>query len=539
MAYTVLELKQHVQDKINAARLSTWSAQNDVSYWRGLHHKYDQQLLNAVVQYKDKGKRLIEEYKRRLDEMDELIARAGISIVDFKSDMRALVAKVLRLADKYWAVRYEIEGRQKGFFVRKPVGTTYYIDLNTGNDANDGLSISTAWLTIEKYTSVTVRSAGDIGYVRANTTETQGTADINFDEHASLASRIYLIGCDATTNDPWGDASDIKPIINRNAANYRVLFDVNYWTLKRLVLRNSIHQYPFWWYASNYSVVEDCEFKDHVSASVGGVVKFQGCSFCLLKNPVIKDNEGLYTIFNLASIGTVVQGGTLDGKATGNSYGVLNNGADLTLIDTEIGQTQNFSSAHWSHQGRARTYLLNVKYVTAPTPSMLSVPGFIFIEDKNQVYGDCQIVCKNGYITKDATVKTGNANFSLKLEPDSGCGLNNPLSQDGIFPFKDPVFAVKLFANVQKTLTIKLQANAWTAFPTADELYIEASYYSSATTAVRSTIKSTQVISAADTWTDFSVTLTPLRDGVVYINCYLRKYESAKTVSINGEVVIS
>jgi hypothetical protein len=47
------------------------------------------------------------------------------------------------------------------------------------------------------------------------------------------------------------------------------------------------------------------------------------------------------------------------------------------------------------------------------------------------------------------------------------------------------------------------------------------------------------VISVAATWTDFSVTLTPLRDGVVYINVYLKKYESEKTVNVNGEVVVS
>jgi len=98
---------------------------------------------------------------------------------------------------------------------------------------------------------------------------------------------------------------------------------------------------------------------------------------------------------------------------------------------------------------------------------------------------------------------------------------------------------VKLSASVQKTLTIKLQANAWTTFPTADELYIEWSYYNNASTADRTTIKTTAVISQADTWTDFSVTLTPQRDGIAYGNVYLKKFESGKTVNVNGEAVVS
>jgi hypothetical protein len=96
-------------------------------------------------------------------------------------------------------------------------GTVYYIDLTNGDDANDGLEANDdhSWLTIAKYTSVTVRTAGDIAKVRANTTQVIG-ANVIFDEDGTTDALISIIGCDSVVNDPWGDASDVRPIFDLN-----------------------------------------------------------------------------------------------------------------------------------------------------------------------------------------------------------------------------------------------------------------------------------------------------------------------------------
>ena len=42
--------------------------------------------------------------------------------IDFSDEIQQFKDKVLRLADKWWAVKWEKEGRSRGYFVRTPVG---------------------------------------------------------------------------------------------------------------------------------------------------------------------------------------------------------------------------------------------------------------------------------------------------------------------------------------------------------------------------------------------------------------------------------
>jgi hypothetical protein len=159
------------------------------------------------------------------------------------------------------------------------------------------------------------------------------------------------------------------------------------------------------------------------------------------------------------------------------------------------------------------------------------------------------------------------------------------------------------------TITVKVRSlGVWSTYPTASELYIEASYYDSGSDAGRSTVASNDVLSDISTtvdsdsssgqkvlnvasttgfsvgdeilihdggareergvvasiqagvsltlednlvythtaaqgddvakeWFDFDVTMTPLRDGAIYINAYLKKYEASKGCYVNGEAV--
>ena len=541
MAYTAEELLQYARDKIMASRLSTWSSQNDISYWRGLHHKYDQQLVDVVTQYEEKIQELVERYKQNLTEMDDLIKGTGLSIVDFKEDMRSLVAKALRLAEKYWAVRYEIEGRQKGFFVRKPVGTIYYIDLNAGNDANDGLSTSTAWLTIEKYTTVTVRSAGDIAYVRAATAEIP-VGNILFDEDGNRDNRIAIIGCDSVVNDPWNDSSNVLPIINFNGTAYSGAKDANdYWYVERLDIKDGATVYGSWYdYNSIGNKYKSVKFSTTATAARTMMSsnlmfsEFEDCEWTT--SPASGErlcyqlDKSMYLIFKKCKF---------DKTGVANpAIGLYFSGLSvIEIIDSEFGQISALNSdiaIEGGGSARIRNSLIDVSKITVGT----SKKGVVFIEDTNQVYNSGHMKNDSGLVIKDTTIKTGSANFSIRMEPASICGLYSPLDLSNNQTLESS-FMAKLSATIQKTLTIKLRANAWTAFPTADQLYLEASYYNNASTADRATIKSTQVISVADTWTDFSVTLTPQRDGIVYINVVLKKYESGKTVNVNGEVEVS
>lgn len=78
--------------------------------------------------------------------------------------------------------------------MRNPIGTTYYIDADSGNDSNDGLSAGAAWKTAAQYTTTSVRTAGDIAICKRATTAAYWTGDttLNFDEDGTIAAPIIL-----------------------------------------------------------------------------------------------------------------------------------------------------------------------------------------------------------------------------------------------------------------------------------------------------------------------------------------------------------
>jgi len=541
LALTPQELNQWVLDKINADRL-TWSEMNDITYNRGLHHKYDHQLVAIIDQYKTKYVQLVERYKEHLDQIQGMITNFDISQAELKDHLAGLKDKVLRMADKYWACKWELEGRRLDIFKRTPVGTFYYIDLDNGNDSNDGLTTGNAWLTIEKYTTVTVRSAGDKGFLRANTSQT-GTQRIEFDESGDKDNYISIIGCDSVVNDPWGDGLDVKPQYDQNSGSYRVNLDQTFWWLERLDVRNSAEQ-GIYLNAVGAIYLKDCEYRSCAGSGLnvyrtnnviedGGL--FYNCNQGLNYNGQLQVSDSGF----VRCIGT-----KFDAGASSKPYyqACLSRGYDVEFIDVDF--AYNNASASEDVQlyvgGSVRARNCNFSSNPVQFYSYSEQGGGLLSEDHDQTYGAGKLFLKGGTVTKQTSPITDNAIQSYKMEPNSNCGPNQRfMCLCDNFDTEAP-FVIEGTASQQITITIKMQAeSAWSTYPTADELYIEASYYDSAVDAGRSTVKSTQVISAEDTWTSFTVTCTPLRDGPIYVNVYLKKYEAGKSITVNGEATTS
>src|SRR4030042_2111754 len=197
---------------------------------RGLDFKRDPRIEEAVRCY-----------LRKIPLINTMLINYQLGSKDIdESEYVTLTAKLARLKDKLACCITEVELRDLKLVGRVYHDTVYYIDLDGGNDGAAGTATGTAWLTIEKYTSVTVRSAGDIAYVRANTSEVKSNADIVFDEDGTLISPISIIGCDSVTNDPWSDSSDVRPIIDFNDSAYGFAADSDdYWYIERLDVRQS------------------------------------------------------------------------------------------------------------------------------------------------------------------------------------------------------------------------------------------------------------------------------------------------------------
>lgn len=492
-----------------------WAECDVRSKHRGLHIKYPEQLDWLKDFYPDKILRLL----HFIEELKEWGKQENHNDIKFLRD------KVKRLKDKERTTLKEIEGRKLGHFKRKPHGTIYYLDLGAGNDGNTGLNIGQAWLTLEKYTTTTARTPGDIAYLRANTAEIPA-GHIQFDEDG-LREYIKIIGCDSVTNDPWGDSSDVKPIINFNgAANFAFFNFDNFWFTERVVFRNS--NYIFGHVRNDYSngnYFKTCEFIDQANAAGYGtyvfssVVEFDSCIF--------KDNQNMNLVLrkSMASLKSCALDG---GVSAPTNFGlVLYDDSIAEAVDTSFGQ----SSSHVTQDilitiyGKSQVILRNCPLDRDVLNN--EVRGVVYEEDAGGVYGDYKETYYHGTVTKDTSIKTDAATFSMKMEPNANCGLCNPLTlnDDSLITFPLNILCT---AGEEETVRIKIRSlGAWAAYPTADELYIEVNYLSNAASAARTTIASIQVLSHASNWVEFTVTFTPLQTGIAYGAVYLKKYEDA------------
>lgn len=516
----------------------TWTEKDLICQKYGLHIKYKEQLLKLPDMYSDKIVKLSDEKIKIKDKYEDLLIKLKDKIkekdLESLDEFIFLDTKVLRLTSKQQAVLWEIEGRDLGIFKRTPHGTIYYIDLNAGNDGNTGLIIAQAWRTIEKYTTLTVRTAGDIAYIRANTQEII-PAIVNFDEDGDEDDYIYIIGCDATT-DPWGDGSNVKPIINANGGNfYLYLATDHYWNLQNLDLRNGSDMIIYTAFSYNI-VLKDFDIHDN---GVRGLYSracprqvIDGCNFYNNTSQNINFyNAAVIDIKNCIFNGGA--GGTINGIYFDNCFGT-----QLKIIDSSFGQT----TAHATRDINCGTAYGITTYMRNCVYNAISIPdhgNYTYGEDDDQVYKAGLIRSLAGTITRDTAIKTGSAEFSLKFEPNLNCGLNYALQPEA-FDLISSSYIVNGVANIETTCTIKIRSlGVWVAYPTADELYIEASYLDNAGDCGRSLIQSTTVLIDETTWQSFSVTMTPLRTGPIYINVYLKKYEANKGCYVNGEVVTS
>ena len=148
-----------------------------------LHVKFDKQLTAMRVSHENKLLQPIEDLDKitrypdairyELDQQlkEKFNGQALIDIVeeelinqrDYYLWKTAKLNEVVELIDK------EIEFRQVGKVTRNPIGTTFYIDSDNGNDGNNGTATGTAWATLHKFTE-NPRNAGDIAIVRMGRT---------------------------------------------------------------------------------------------------------------------------------------------------------------------------------------------------------------------------------------------------------------------------------------------------------------------------------------------------------------------------------
>lgn len=517
---------------------------NNAAKFRAVHIKYDSQLKNLPDFYSDKIKTFNQFIAEEKEKYAELISIARIEdrAVETLSEIVMAREKIARMKSKQLAVLGEIDLREKGIasefnkkddpFFRKFIGTTYYIDLTAGNDGNTGLSIAQAWRTLEKYTTLTVRTPGDIAYVRANTTEIPAGV-INIDEDGDEDDLISIVGCNATQGiDPWADGSDVRPNIDFNGLGNRLHFaNDDYWNVKNIKFENTIYAFGTVYIQSSDSIFfENCKFADCTADAVrlnqSSKIYFIDCAF--EGNSVgIRMYYGKYKF----------TGCTFDN----NSYGMVqyNPSCMVELINCLFGQTTpnpvyDIWTPNEAQTTRARNSKWNKIY------SDLAVGSYIFSEDDQQIAEANIIYGRAGTITKDTTiVRPGGGESSALFEPNSNCGLYQPLEMHENSEFAAP-FKFWLIKDVATTLTVYIRASAaWAGYPTATELYAESSYLNHATNPTRAEIQSTAVLPDGSTWVPFTMIFMPLQTGFAYVDVWLKLYEAGKGINVDVKPICS
>lgn len=513
-----------------------WAGWNSKSAYRGVDKKYLDLLEPLLFDYPAKIDRL---YKRllELEEQYEVFIKNGkLKQKDLEDvdEYIFLKIKIDRLADKYLTVQKEKEGRDLGIFKRTELHhTDYFIDLDAGNDANTGLSIAQSWLTLAKYTTTTARTAGDRAFVRANTSEVMG-ASLAFDENGNQDNLIQIIGCDSVINDPWTDGSDVKPTLSFGDGNFSAIpAGDSFWKISRLGIKESGSNNGNIYFSgnSNYWHLYQCELYDCSGGSGVGskilqsLVTYEECAFL--------NNINVNLSVSYGGKAKAIKC-TFD-KGTATSIGLrVDYNAEVECVECDFSQTTLHSGFDVQIDDTAVVWLRACKYEIAPN---IQIPGgAIFMEDTDGVYGAFLATYYQGTIELDTTVKTGAATFSIKILPNANCGINNPITLDNQSIIKFP-FNIQCTTDIEKTITVKIRAvGTWGTYPTAAELYIEFLYLNHAVNATRTSIKSTQVLSHASDWVDFTVTFTPLQTGIAYGRVVMGAYEDVGDgIYTNGE----
>ncbi len=292
-------------------------------------------------------------------------------------------------------------------------------------------------------------------------------------------------------------------------------------------------QYPgarIWLMSRNVSIRSACtaavKIVDYSSATTAGGVFGE-----------IRSTVGTGTTFYGYGInsGTGNTATTISGCSYGITYGTGN-----TVLGTVSGCLYQFYFNSGGGQGLS-VFLRGLVVLSPSTPTFYgrNTVGAggpfrqgVFCEDYGQVLGASYAYLMFGDVIKNTGItRAGGAASSLEVVPLSNCAVRAELIFLEWTELSVPASAQN------KSVYIRADA-AWSVYPTADELYIEAEYISNATTFATTIVKSTAVLSDGSTWVQFSIpTFTPAVAGHVRYRGYLKKYEASRKLYVENMLV--
>lgn len=399
-----------------------------------------------------------------------------------------------------------------------------------GQVAGDTFYILRAVKKMNYITSTLVRTVGDVIFLRANTTWLQGTdaEDILTDESGDIDEWIKVIGCDSVTNDPWVDGDDTLPIIDFEDAAYQLSTSLDeWWWFERIVFTQSADTSG----AVNVFTClgrmhfETCTFSEGATAIVEGLII--NTAYAELVDCTFTNCHG--TALSLLSVKVFMDNCTFNGGAGTNFFAITCTNGDIWIKDSSFGDGTAFGAAVFDVGPGGLVYTRNISYTgTLSVATALDFGdggGSLFTEDLDETFESHVTYDKAGTITRDTgTVRGGGADSSAKMEPNANCGVLSPLV------LGDPLrgFAKVWLAAGSYTVSVYARVgSAWDSALTAAECYIKTSELDNAGNATRVERQSSQQILNDTNWQAFTTSISPAREGFVYIWLYLEEFEDA------------
>jgi len=418
---------------------------------------------------------------------------------------------------------------------------TKYVDSTNGNDAWTG-NYSTPqgdpatdgpYKTVKKFVQDGTRAAGDLCWVRRNMTYTEVTMLPL--ASGTATSPIRVRGDDGTVPAWTGDA-DVRPIIDfADLDACCTLSNRRYWSFERLHVKRCGSTDCAWRAQANSLMwLKDCKFEDNLN---GGVLNDNSVVYLENYDCDIDHHRASQNIRGYTRIS--------DSECDGGVEGFVNAGGTVEIIDSTAGKnTHNTQADIFVSQPDSVVRCRNVKLYSTDASQGIVQFGTtaqharVHMEDFDQVKGNHKSFFWNGTVEKDTGVtRPGGGPSSAKVLPNANITTAIPLTLAEDWLAGD--FQVWCPAS-PTTITVYMRATAaWSVYPTAAELYIQAEYWADATAKRAKSTKSTQVLSDGSTWVAFTTTFTPSQAGFVFVKAVLGKYESGKGIHVDIKPVVS
>jgi len=395
--------------------------------------------------------------------------------------------------------------------------------------ANYGTTMALACVHPNWYTTDTVRTAGDILKVRANQSHVIAGIDITFDEDGTLNALLETRGC-SVADDPWGDASNVKPIIDFSDTNFQVVcLTAHYWRIYRFEVIQSGDTSGIFSQNTYGLNLDACDVHDCASRGIYTSVSSVLINDCTAYSNINYNLEVDYS--RCVMKGTIVNGG-----AATTAIGLYVSYACVNLEDCSFGATTTHTLySVYAPDAGADISARNCLFADATEINANISRGVFFrSEDHDQVAGAQKTCYYQGVITRNAGVQLDGLDSAL-MTPKAGCGLYEPLTLSEQSHGTYQIWC----AAALTTITIKARETvAWAADPTNAEFYFEASYLDGVSAQSRTEIASAQALNGI-VEVSFTMTFTPNAAGWVYVECYLKKYEAGKTVNVSVKPVVT